>query len=255
MKDIHTPSIGKHYWAAITLASIFGTNLGDFYAHNSGLGIGGGLLLLTAIFALVKFIEQTDKAPHYYYYWLAIIIIRTAATNIADFLAGRHGMHIDRMLLSVVLALLMAGLAWSSHSSARSAARNRDNDVDNMAGSPKANGTFWLTMLVAGIFGTVFGDLCSHTLGSGEAPLLLAATLALVLYAGRGRALATTAYYWFAIAIVRTAGTAIGDWIAESQQLHLGLSVSTMCTGLLFVMTVILWDALIRTRQRTDTAV
>lgn len=255
MKDIHTPNVGRHYWVTITLASIFGTNLGDFYAHNSGLGIGGGLLLLAAIFVVVKFIEQTDKTIHCYYYWLAIIIIRTGATNIADFLAGRHGMHIDRIPLSAALALLMAGLAWSSYSSAQAAARNTDDGMAGKSDSPKVNGIFWLTMLVAGTFGTVFGDLCSHTLGGGEATVLLVTMLALVLYWGHGGLLATIAYYWFAIAIVRTAGTAIGDWIAESQQLHLGLSVSTMYTGLLFVMTVVLWDALVRTRQRTDSTV
>ncbi|QEM67344.1 hypothetical protein FO488_03700 [Geobacter sp. FeAm09] len=255
MKAIHTPSIGWHYWTAITLASIFGTNLGDYYAHESGLGIGGGLVLLAVIFGVVKLIEQTDKIAHYYYYWCAIIIIRTGATNIADFLAGRNGMHLDRTLLSLILALAMSCLVWSSYASARAAARNRDDDVAGKAGSPKVNGTFWLTMLVAGTFGTVFGDLCSHALGGGSAALILAAMLAVVLYAGRGGVLATMAYYWFAIAIVRSAGTAIGDWIAENQQLHIGLSVSTMCTGLLFAMAVLLWDAQARAGQRADTAV
>ncbi|MDB5866617.1 MAG: putative integral rane protein, partial [Betaproteobacteria bacterium] len=41
MKRVHVPTIDGRYWMAITLASIFGTNLGDFYAHQSGLGLIG----------------------------------------------------------------------------------------------------------------------------------------------------------------------------------------------------------------------
>ena len=37
MKYVHTPLLDARYWTAITLASVFGTNPGDFYAHESGL--------------------------------------------------------------------------------------------------------------------------------------------------------------------------------------------------------------------------
>jgi len=43
MKAIHVPRINARYWYAITLASVFGTNLGDSYSHDSGLGIGDWL--------------------------------------------------------------------------------------------------------------------------------------------------------------------------------------------------------------------
>lgn len=79
--------------------------------------------------------------------------------------------------------------------------------------------------------------------------MLLAVTLALVLFLGRGGALATAPYYWFAIAIVRTAETVIGDLIAENHQFNLGLSASTVFTGLLFVVTVVFREVLIPTKQ------
>jgi uncharacterized membrane-anchored protein len=46
MKHTHTPRVDARYWTGITLASVFGTNLGDFYAHESGLGIVQGLAVL-----------------------------------------------------------------------------------------------------------------------------------------------------------------------------------------------------------------
>ena len=89
MKYIHVPRIDARYWTGITLASVFGTNLGDFYAHESGLGIVQGLAVLALLAAIVFVIERFEQRRHQAYYWLVIILIRTGATNIADYLAYR----------------------------------------------------------------------------------------------------------------------------------------------------------------------
>src|SRR5215467_3516464 len=69
MRTTHVPAINARYWTGITLASIFGTNLGDFYAHESGLSLIGGVPILVALFFLVYFIERLDKSEHDGYYW------------------------------------------------------------------------------------------------------------------------------------------------------------------------------------------
>ena len=99
MKNIHVPRIDARYWSAITLASVFGTNLGDFYAHESGFGIWLGVAILLAIAAVAFAVERTDKLTHQFYYWFVIIIIRTGATNIADYLAFRAVDLDDRLCL------------------------------------------------------------------------------------------------------------------------------------------------------------
>ena len=153
MKSIHVPDINARYWFAITLASIFGTNLGDYYAHNSGMGILGGLPILATIVAVFFYVERFDRYKHEIFYWLAIIIIRTGATNIADYLAFR--VKLNMVFLCVTLALLIAFLAL------------RDAALKNGArktGLPDTNARYWVAMLAAGVFGTVLGDLCSHAL-------------------------------------------------------------------------------------------
>ncbi|MGD0501569.1 MAG: hypothetical protein ABSD02_02440 [Steroidobacteraceae bacterium] len=46
---------------------------------------------------------------------------------------------------------------------------------------------------------------------------------------------------------VRSAGTTAGDWLAFREEpglsngLHLGLPISTACTGALFLATLLLW--------------
>ena len=81
MQPIHLPTLGSRYWTALCLASIFGANMGDFFAHDLGLGHVDGLPFLAMAFAIVIAGERFDQAVHQAYYWAAIIIVRTAATN------------------------------------------------------------------------------------------------------------------------------------------------------------------------------
>src|SRR5471030_1305478 len=88
MNERHVPLLDAKFWIALCIASIFGANLGDFFAHNLGLGHLAGLPFLAAAFALILVVERYDTAVHALYYWLAIVVIRTAATNIGDLLSG-----------------------------------------------------------------------------------------------------------------------------------------------------------------------
>jgi uncharacterized membrane-anchored protein len=63
-------------------------------------------------FAIVIAGERFDRAVHQVYYWAAIIIIRTAATNSADFLCG--DMKLPRVwVIAALTALLSAAVALS----------------------------------------------------------------------------------------------------------------------------------------------
>ncbi len=232
MQYIHTPRVDARYWTAITLASIFGTNLGDFYAHESGLSIGAGLAVLALLAAIVFVVERFETRRHEAYYWLVIILIRTGATNIADYLAGR--VHIPPLPLTLGLIVLLCLFGWGTHRPAR-------NNSKASQALPTTNAAYWLAMLTAGVFGTVEGDICSHLVGEGVASLGLAVLLAAVLLAGRGRAAQVIALYWTTVAVARTTGTAIGDWLAENKMLPIGLSASTLITGIAFVAVLILW--------------
>ncbi len=236
MQAKHVPAINGRYWAGITLASIFGTNMGDFYAHESGLGLLGGLPILVVLFLLVYVAERFDRLSHDAYYWVCIIIMRTGATNIADYAAGRRGLHIDRLVLSIALGVAIAALAWW-------AARDDRRLSRHMAPKtlPDTDPRYWITMLTAGVFGTVLGDYLQHLIGSGVAAIALTVVLAGVLLV-YGRGVLAAAYgYWLTIATARTTGTAIGDWLAENKILNIGLPICTLATGVAFVAVLLLW--------------
>lgn len=126
MQPIHNPIVNVRYWILISLASVLGTNTGDLAvqlfrmwseATNAGwLGLKhiGPLPLLIFIFTLTYLAERMDKYRHEIYFWLTIIIIRTAATNIADTLAG--DLKINFWLVTAILSLLLVPLAlqWQS---------------------------------------------------------------------------------------------------------------------------------------------
>ena len=238
MKRLHVPRINARYWAAITLASIFGTNLGDLYAHESGLGIGLGLLLLAAIVVMAMLAERIENLPHEAWYWFAIILIRTGATNIADYLAFR--VRVPPLALTLGLAALIALFGWLS-------VRRAKEETKTHTRLPSTNASYWVAMLGAGVFGTVLGDICSHAVGKGAASVGLDVLLALALFARSRAAAKTVALYWLTVAVARTAGTAMGDWLAETKALHIGLPLSTLLTGIAFTATLLLW----RSRRAT----
>src|SRR5471030_1519819 len=71
MSQRHVPLLNARFWIALCIASVFGANLGDFFAHDIGLGHVAGLPFLAAAFALVLIVERYDTAAHALYYWLA----------------------------------------------------------------------------------------------------------------------------------------------------------------------------------------
>jgi len=233
MQSKHLPAITPRYWAAIILASIFGTNMGDLYAHNSGLGLLGGLPVLAVLFAAAYVAERFDRLAHDAYYWLCIIILRTGATNIADYLAGKRGLHIDRLVLTAGFAVLIAALAF--------VALKKGGQAKQDKALPETDMLYWATMLSAGIFGTILGDYFEHTIGEGVAAIALSVALLPVLGVYWRAAAPSLFLYWGTISAARTTGTAIGDWLAENEILTIGLPICTALTGLCFVAVLVVW--------------
>ena len=236
MQRYHVPLLGLRYWIALCLASIFGANMGDFFAHNLGLGHVAGLPFLAIALAIVLILERLDRSVHEAFYWLAIVVVRTAATNLADFFSADLRLPRPWVMasLAVVLALSVAAawqLSW----------RNAANKTDAQSNLLRADYGYWLAMLIAGTLGTVMGDFFSHDLhlGNAVASIVLSALLAPFLVLGARRLLWSLPLYWTTIVMVRAAGTTVGDLLAARNAL--GLALSTAVTGVLFIGFLILW--------------
>jgi uncharacterized membrane-anchored protein len=218
MQPIHLPTAGPRYWAALCIASIFGANMGDFFARNIGLGHVAGLPFLAVALAIVIIVERFDRLQHQWYYWTAIIIVRTAATNFADFAAG--DLKLPRIW---IIAALLAYRA------------------DGASTVLRADAGYWVCMFIAGTLGTVIGDFCSNNLrlDDGGASLLLAPIVAVLLVVGRNGWLRLLPFYWLTVVAIRAAGTSVGDLISGRNLL--GLPLSAAVTGTLLVVLLLAW--------------
>jgi uncharacterized membrane-anchored protein len=227
------PAVGPRYWLGIAIASICGANIGDFIPDVLKLSDLGGVSMLAMIFAVIVAVNRWSRRGNEALYWLAILVIRAAATDLADIGVGRA--HHDYMTVSTYLAvLLVAILALHRASSLRTAT----------GGLPRTNGLYWLAMLTAGTLGTVLGDGIGHmihpiTLGVPISAIVATGVVALILGQRARIATASTgnATYWAAIVAIRTWGTNFGDVTA----FLLSLPVSMMLSGLLLAGTLIVW--------------
>jgi uncharacterized membrane-anchored protein len=227
MQPIHVPALGARYWAALCLASIFGANMGDLFARNLGLGHVAGLPFLAAALAIVIIAERFDHVRHQAYYWIAIIIVRTAATNFADFAAG--DLKLPRVWVMTALTVLLAvtlSLTW----------RFIWRPASKTDAVLRADLGYWTSMFIAGTLGTVIGDFCSHNLGldDGGAAILLSPIVAVLLAVGWRGPLRHLPFYWLTVVAIRAAGTAVGDFVSGRNML--GLPNSTALTGIVFVV-------------------
>jgi uncharacterized membrane-anchored protein len=235
MQVKNLPSITARYWGAILIASMCGANTGDFLARNLHLGHVRGLLPLAAVFSVILWAERRAKLATEAYYWLAVIVVRTAATNLADLgtrdLKLGYGL-VESGLTALLVVILLVDLARSRSTNARAGSVGRRPWI-----FPTTDAIYWVALLTAGVLGTASGDLVAHVIGLRDGSFILGALYGIVLLVSARMGGMTKAWYWASIVAARAAGTTMGDLVAR----HLGLSISTACTGLLLASIVLLW--------------
>ena len=207
--------------------------MGDFFAHDIGLGHLAGLPFLVVGFCLIFLAERFDGSVSELYYWLSIVVVRTAATNLADYLAGDLKLPRPWVMAFLAVGLLLAVLfVWQR--------RRQTGIMDSKQTLLTADTLYWISMLLAGTLGTVAGDYVSHNLrlGDGLASLALGLPLALLFIVGSRGPIWSLPFYWLTIVVVRAAGTSVGDLLASRGLL--GLPLSTAVSGLAFVALLVL---------------
>jgi uncharacterized membrane-anchored protein len=232
MRIFDVPSGGPRFWTAISIASVFGANLGDFVSHDLHLGHARGLPLEAAAFAVIVLTKQRVPALLEICYWLGIVTLRTAATNVGDLLT--HDLRIPYTLACAVIGAGFVATLIVPES-------NRLPATVLSRAVPPANGRYWLAMFLAGTLGTVAGDGIAGGLGLGvvAASALLAALVALLLGLRRWRDISSGTLYWATIFTIRTAGTTVGDLTAHD----MGLVASSGASGAALLVTLLAWPA------------
>ena len=216
--------VTQSYWFAMLAASAFGTNVGDLWAETLFPGRTASLVSLLGVCAVAVWYHRRAAARTEVGYWTAIVAMRAAATNLADILT--HDLALGYVTASILLGVLTL-----------IAARFTDPDVSRSV-SPRVDGAYWTAMFIAGVFGTVAGDLIHHNVGLYNASAALCILLAGLILTRERYAPLSMLLFWSTVMAERCAGTAVGDALASRRAVGLGVPIASVCTAALTIISL-----------------
>ncbi|WJI15330.1 hypothetical protein MWN52_17245 [Pseudoxanthomonas winnipegensis] len=207
------------FWILKILATTLGETGGDWLTMTLGLGYGPGALLLLGLFALTLLAQLRARGFHRGLYWVVILSTSTAGTAMSDFLDRTLGLGYLRGALLLV-ALLGGVLAAWYHSEGHLS-------VQRIA-SRRAEGFYWMAILVSNTLGTALGDFLADSSGLGFAASagLIAAVIATTALAYRFTSVSRVLLFWIAFVMTRPFGATFGDLLTKPVA-HGGLELGT----------------------------
>ncbi len=125
VSDIQSPRAEAFYWAAILCSNTLGTALGDFLAHDSGLGFFGSATLIGALLAVVLAAYLFTSVDRVALFWAGFVLTRPFGATFGDLLtkpADDGGFDLGTMGSSAVLGAVLVALV--GHASWRHAKAN-----------------------------------------------------------------------------------------------------------------------------------
>lgn len=246
MQDRHVPYLAPHYWVVLSIASVAGANTGDFVSEYLGIGHVRGLPVLVLALVTILVMERGEFRLHTAWYWLAVLTIRTAATNLADFLTV--DLHLGRPATLAGLAVMLFAIFPMAGSEARLLMSSAMMARPPGRARPMTDAGYWSALIVASTLGTVLGDWCNVGLGLGapHAAMLLVVLSALALGLHITSWISRLRLYWITIVLLLAAGTTVADLLARDPRPQLGLPLSTALSVGAMAISVWWW------RQRTS---
>ena len=110
VQNITTFKVELLYWTAILFSNTLGTALGDFLADSSGLGFGGGALLIGGLLALTVLANYFTPISRTLLFWIAFVLTRPFGATMGDVLTKsreRGGLNFGTIGSSIVLGSIL----------------------------------------------------------------------------------------------------------------------------------------------------
>ncbi len=122
IRDIVTFRGEALFWAAILVSNTLGTSMGDFLSDSSGLGYGGGALLVIGLLAVLVALMKLPAVPNVLLFWVAFVLTRPLGATAGDFLTkpvAKGGLDLGTAGSSTVLLAVLLGLMAYAHAQER----------------------------------------------------------------------------------------------------------------------------------------
>jgi uncharacterized membrane-anchored protein len=106
------------FWSAILVSNTLGTSMGDFLSDSSGLGYGGGALLVTGALMVLVVLMAVPAVPNVLLFWIAFVLTRPLGATAGDFLTkpvAKGGLNLGTAGSSAVLLAVLFGLMAYAH--------------------------------------------------------------------------------------------------------------------------------------------
>ena len=113
VSDITTRRGELFYWTAILISNTLGTALGDYLADSSGLGFGGGALLIGSLLAVVVLAYYFTGISRVVLFWIAFVLTRPFGATFGDLLTkpvAKNGLGFGTQGSSLILLGLLVAL-------------------------------------------------------------------------------------------------------------------------------------------------
>ncbi len=124
--NIKTFKVELLYWITILFSNTLGTALGDFLADSSGLGFGGGALLISSLIGLTVIAHFYSRISKVLLFWAAFVLTRPFGVTMGDLLTKPHvkgGLDFGTVGSSAVLAVILGVFILHSIRNEKKAAR------------------------------------------------------------------------------------------------------------------------------------
>ncbi len=111
--SVSSPKAEVFYWMTIMFSQTLGTALGDWTADSAGLGYVGGMVIFTALIALVAAAYRWTAISRTALFWAAFVLTRPLGAVVGDLLdkpLAAGGLNLSRFGASAVLMAFIIGL-------------------------------------------------------------------------------------------------------------------------------------------------
>ena len=113
VSDIRTRRGELFYWTAILFSNTLGTALGDYLADSSGLGFGGGALLIGSLLTVVVLAYYFTRISRVLLFWVAFVLTRPFGATFGDLLTkpvAKNGLGFGTQGSSLILLGILVAL-------------------------------------------------------------------------------------------------------------------------------------------------
>jgi uncharacterized membrane-anchored protein len=126
------------YWTTILCSNTLGTALGDYLSDSSGLGFGGGALLIASVIAVIAVLHFRTQINKMVLFWAAFVLTRPLGATVGDLFTKPHskgGLGFGTYGATAVLVAVLVALIVKTN---RNGAPTLTADIETRTGTAAA---------------------------------------------------------------------------------------------------------------------